>query len=89
MIRPANPVDDVAPSAVTITDYDRRHLLTYARLLDEAQSGVGWHRTATASLMASGDWPKTRRCYLTHLARAQWIYGILDWSKALEPVAVQ
>ena len=77
MIRSPNPVDDIAPSVAAITDYDRRHLFTYARLLDEARSGIVWHRTVAAALMPLVDWPTARRCYLSHLARAQYIYGDL------------
>ncbi len=77
MLRLPNPVDDIAPSAAAITDYDRRHLFTYARLLDEARSGIVWHRTVATALMPLVDWPKARRCYLSHLVRAQYIYGDL------------
>src|ERR1700689_2213334 len=43
VVRPdvdGGPVADAAPSASEITNYDRRHLVTYVRLLDAVRNGA-------------------------------------------------
>lgn len=73
MSEASNAVDEIAPSTRAVTDYDRRHFLTYARLLDDAHHGIAWHRTA-AALMPKAERQAVRRCYLSHLARAHYLY---------------
>jgi hypothetical protein len=40
------PVDDVAPTAATLTGYDERHAITYLRLLDAEAAGADWRDVA-------------------------------------------
>ncbi|MDE8652463.1 hypothetical protein [Novosphingobium album (ex Liu et al. 2023)] len=73
----SDPLDTVAPSGETVFDYDRRHLLTYAELLDAEKDGVAWQ---DGSLEILGIDPTTdamraQTCWDTHLARARWITG--------------
>jgi hypothetical protein len=71
----AGPVADEAPSGSTITDYDRRHLITYLRLLDAVRDGVDREVITHEVLqLASGTPPeRAQRAYYSHLARARWM----------------
>jgi Uncharacterized conserved protein (DUF2285) len=67
--------DDAPPPALTVSDYDKRHLVTYLRLLDAADEGADWRE---AVLIIFGIDPKAdpehaKNVYDTHLARAQWM----------------
>ena len=68
-------IEDLAPSDSVLTDYDRKHFLTYARLIDAANEGVEW-KTAAASILQRnvvGDPDAAKLCYDSHLARTRWI----------------
>lgn len=71
------PLQSVAPSGEAVLDYDRRHLLTYAELIDAADSGIEWQTVSLEILgidpLAESD--RARRCWDSHLARARWIVG--------------
>ncbi|MFT4121416.1 DNA -binding domain-containing protein [Bradyrhizobium sp.] len=68
-------VDDVAPSGNIVTDYDEQHYVTYLRLLDANRDGADWREVARIVLHrdpVTGE-PRSRHCWETHLARAQWL----------------
>jgi 5-methylcytosine-specific restriction endonuclease McrA len=68
-------VEDEAPSAATITEYDRRHFVTYLRLLDAATQKVPWRKVARDVLRRdpSRQTVRVKRCWESHLARARWM----------------
>jgi hypothetical protein len=68
-------VADTAPSASEITDYDRRHLITYLRLLDAVSDGVDEETIVRDVLkLVPGTSPeRAERAYASHLARAKWM----------------
>ncbi|GAB5508509.1 MAG: DUF2285 domain-containing protein [Rhizobiaceae bacterium] len=68
-------VAETAPSGDTLTKYDRKHFVTYLRLLDAHAENAPWEDVARIVLRldptASPD--AARRAYQTHLERAQWM----------------
>jgi hypothetical protein len=58
-----------------ITDYDRRHLITYIMLLDAAKDGVDPADTARDILQINPatEPDRARKSYDSHLARARWM----------------
>ncbi|QOG06382.1 DUF2285 domain-containing protein [Aureimonas sp. OT7] len=67
-------VDDIAPAGNTITPYDEQHHVTYLRLLDAKADGADWKEAARIVLHRDpvDDEARTRRCWESHLARAEW-----------------
>lgn len=67
-------VDDEAPTGNEITPYDEQHYVTYLRLLDAKAEGADWIEVARIVLHRDpvGEVERTRLCWETHLARAQW-----------------
>lgn len=72
---PDAPFNDAPPASDRITDYDRRHLKTYLRLLDAAADGADWREAAEhlLSLDVAADPERARRVHDAHLARARWM----------------
>lgn len=68
-------VEDEAPSGPTITAYDEQHYVTYMRLLDAYRDKADWAEVARIVLHRDpvADEARTRRCWESHLARAQWL----------------
>lgn len=68
-------VADEAPSADTITAYDEAHFVTYLRLLDAEADGANWRKAAAIILGLDpvADPEHARRCWESHLQRAQWM----------------
>jgi hypothetical protein len=68
-------VDDEAPDSPDITVYDEAHFVTYLRLLDAERDGADWTEVARIVLHRDPDREelRTRRCFESHLARAQWM----------------
>jgi len=68
-------VDDLAPSADVITAYDEQHFVTYLRLLDAKAEDADWKEVAQIVLHRdpASDEMRTRRCWQSHLERAQWL----------------
>jgi hypothetical protein len=68
-------VADEAPSGPAITPYDEQHYVTYMRLLDANRDKADW--TEVARIILHRDpitqEARTRRCWESHLARAQWL----------------
>ncbi|WP_197055998.1 DNA -binding domain-containing protein [Paracoccus halophilus] len=68
-------VDDLAPSSDVITAYDEQHFVTYLRLLDAKTEDADWKEVARIVLHRdpASDEMLTRRCWQSHLERAQWL----------------
>lgn len=68
-------IADSAPWSDDITPYDEAHFVTYLRLLDAYAAGANWHEVARIVLRreTESDPEGTRRCWESHLARAQWM----------------
>lgn len=70
-------VEDEAPSGPDITAYDEQHYVTYLRLLDANLDGADWQEVARIVLHRDPvtEEARSRRCWESHLARAQWLSG--------------
>ena len=70
-----HPVDEAPPTSEHLTDYDRRHLKTYARLLDAAAEAADWREVAriVLGLDPAADPERCRRVHAAHLERARWM----------------
>ncbi len=68
-------VDDLAPTVPEITIYDEAHFITYLRLLDAETDGADWTEVARIVLHRDpvAEAERTRQCWQSHLARAQWM----------------
>jgi hypothetical protein len=68
-------VDDKAPDGPDITVYDEAHFVTYLRLLDAERDDAHWTEVARIVLHRDPacEELRTRRCFESHLARAQWM----------------
>lgn len=68
-------VDDIAPTDDSITAYDERHFVTYLRLLDAKAEDADWREVARIVLHRDpvAEESRTRRCWQSHLERAQWL----------------
>jgi len=66
---------DEPPQSNALTAYDRRHLVTYLRLLDADGEGADPAEVARIVLnIDPGQEPeRARRAYHAHLARARWM----------------
>lgn len=67
-------VIEEAPQDMTLTDYDRVHVLTYARLLDAERDGHGWAEAAVEilDLNIAANRTRAKACWRSHLDRAHW-----------------
>lgn len=70
-------VVDEAPSGSVVTVYDEQHYVTYLRLLDASRDGADWREVARVVLHRDPvvHEERSRRCWESHLARAQWLSG--------------
>ncbi|TGY88793.1 DUF2285 domain-containing protein [Marinicauda algicola] len=68
-------VEDEAPVCPDITAYDETHFVTYLRLLDAQAEGADWMEVARIVLHRdpAAEEAQCRRCWESHLARAQWM----------------
>lgn len=66
---------DQPPESATLTDYDRKHLKLYIRLLDAETEGADWREAVTIlfGLDPACDPARARRIHETHLTRARWM----------------
>ena len=82
MAVPTTPIDDAPPLSDSVTDYDRAHLKTYARLLDAADQGADWREVAriVLELDVEYDPDHASRVHDAHLSRARWMtkVGYID-----------
>lgn len=71
-------VDDLAPTGADVTQYDEAHFVTYLRLLDAKTDGADWSEVARIVLHRDpvAETDRTRTCWESHLARAQWMTKI-------------
>lgn len=81
-------VDDLAPTAAAITIYDERHFITYLRLLDAETDEADWREVARIVLHRDPTVGRTRACWESHLARAQWMTKT-GYRKILEQAAAE
>ena len=63
------------PESTGLTDYDRRHLSAYLRLLDADAEGADWRDVVRVLFRLDPDREPegTRMIYDSHLARARWM----------------
>lgn len=63
-----------APDTSFLTDYDRTHILTYARLLDAERDDYDWTDVAmeVLDLDVAADPGGAKSCWQSHLDRAHW-----------------
>jgi hypothetical protein len=68
-------VADRAPSANTVTDYDKDHLVIYLRLLDADADGADWIDVARIVLNIDPEREpeRARTAWESHLERAKWV----------------
>lgn len=68
-------VDDEAPTGTDVSPYDEQHYVTYLRLLDANRAGADWREVARIVLHRDpvAQEARSRRCWESHLARAQWL----------------
>ncbi len=71
----SEPVAEAPPASEHLTDYDRRHLKTYARLLDAAAEQADWQEVAAIvlGLDPAAEPDRSRRVHEAHLDRARWM----------------
>ena len=67
--------EDRAPDSPQLTRYDEGHFADYLRLLDARAEGADWKEVAQIVLHRDpvADELRTRRCWQSHLERAQWL----------------
>jgi hypothetical protein len=67
--------DDQPPMTEHVNDYDRRHFVTYIRLLDARQDGADWREVVQVlfGLDPAREPERAKRIHDSHLARAQWM----------------
>jgi hypothetical protein len=75
MVQPRPAVADKAPSANTVTDYDKDHLVMYLRLLDANADGADWTEVARIVLGIDPEQEpeRARTAWESHLERARWM----------------
>lgn len=68
-------LQDVPPQGAVVTDYDRRHMAQYMRLLDAADEGASWQEAAQIilGLDTQKEPERVRLVHDAHLERARWL----------------
>lgn len=69
------PFDDEPLDADELTDYDRRHFVTYLRMLDAQTEGADWREVALIlfGIDAEQEPRRAQVVHANHLARATWM----------------
>jgi len=69
------PFEDTAPSEQTLTEYDRRHVKLYLRLLDAEADGADWREAVEVlfGIDAGHEPERARHVHDSHLQRAHWM----------------
>jgi hypothetical protein len=67
--------NDAPPQLESITDYDKRHFVTYLRLLDAAAEGADWREAVSIifDIDPTREPDRAKRIHHAHLTRAQWM----------------
>ena len=67
-----------APQGPALTDYDRRHVKLYVRLLDAESEGASWQEAVEVlfGICADREPERAKRVHASHLARAHWMTEI-------------
>lgn len=75
MTSEVNQIADTPPSAEHVTEYDRRQLKIYARLLDAAAEHAEWTEVSerVLGLDVASNPERARSIYEAHLKRARWM----------------
>ena len=77
---------DEPPASSSLTDYDRKHLAIYVRLLDAETDGADWAEAVRVifRLDPVREPARARRVHDSHLARARWMteHGYRDLLRA-------
>ena len=65
----------VPPQGGVVTEYDRRHMAQYMRLLDAAGEGASWQEAAQIilGLDTQKEPERARLVHDAHLERAHWL----------------
>jgi len=68
-------VADTAPDEPALTEYDKEHAVTYARLLDAEADNADWREVARIVLHIdpTSEPERARVAFESHLARAKWV----------------
>ena len=71
----SEPIAETPPELDHVTDYDRRHLKTYLRLLDAAAEAADWREVAeiVLGLDPATEPERAQRIHDAHLERARWM----------------
>lgn len=66
---------DEPPESTALTDYDRKHMKLYIRLLDAAEDGAHWKEVVEVlfGIDANSDPERAQSIHDAHLARARWM----------------
>ena len=81
------PFQDLAPTAPSLTEYDRVQCGAYLRLLDAEEAGADWREVAAIVFGVDPvqEPKRSEAMYASHLARAHWMsrqgYRDLVWPK--------
>lgn len=69
------PFDDCPPQALRVTAYDKRHFVTYLRLLEAAKCQADWREVALIlfGIDPEAEPDRARTVHDSHLARARWM----------------
>ncbi len=72
---PIPQFEDRPPESDGLTEYDKRHLTTYLRLLHAANEGADWREAISIifEIDPDQDLVRAKTIYDTHLARARWM----------------
>ena len=71
----SEPIADAPPVSDHLTEYDRTHLKTYARLLDADAVHADWQEVAhlVLGLDPATEPDRCRQVHAAHLERARWM----------------
>lgn len=66
---------DQAPQGPALTDYDRRHVKLYMRLLDAESDGASWEEAVKVlfGICPHKEPERAKQVHDSHLARARWM----------------
>ncbi len=67
--------EDCPPQTSSVTPYDKRHFVTYLRILEAAKQQADWREVALVlfGIDAAREPERARAVHDNHLARARWM----------------